>query len=111
MLGQEYELLPRRLPLEGPVGAGNTDCAWSCHAVGSSAAAGRRGGDGDALEPGRDIPLRESSGLLWMWPDPSPEGETKEILVRVPLITSLLVDCTRCKQSVIPSCALLITVI
>ena len=79
MLDQEYELRPRPRPPAGLAGAaGTTDSAWSCRPVGSSSfdAAGRTpgGGDGDALEPALDIPLRESSGLLWMWPDPSPEG-------------------------------------
>lgn len=103
MLGQEYELLPRPLPpLEGLAGRGagstdsSTDGKWSCRAVGSSsAAAGRRdGGDGNALEPAVDIPLRESSGLLWMWPDPSPEGVRPVVSWQLQLGVALL-SCSR----------------
>lgn len=78
MLGQEYELLPRPLPLEELAGTSAADSAWSCRTVVSpaAAAAAAAGRSEDALETAIEIPLRESSGLLWMWPDPSPEGET-----------------------------------
>lgn len=79
MLDREYELLPRSLPLERMAGGGTADGAWRCRAVGSPlgcpAAAGRPGDAGDALGLAVEIPLRGASGLLWMWPDTSPEGE------------------------------------
>lgn len=67
MLGRDYELVPRA-PY-GPSAGGGTDAdsgAWSCRA----ALAAER----SLLEPMAKIPLRESSGLLWAWPDISQEG-------------------------------------
>ncbi|CAM9467184.1 unnamed protein product [Ectocarpus sp. 12 AP-2014] len=74
MLGREYELLP-------PEGRADKltsleTRAWRCRSVVAP------GGGPDEEKPSRSstvataegVPVRESSGLLWAWPDTSPEG-------------------------------------
>lgn len=79
MLGREYELLPS-LPYGGSPGRTSADSVWSCRAV--SPAQGR---PESALEPTIKLPVRESSGLLWTWPDTSPEGELGFQVILLPL--------------------------
>lgn len=66
MLDREYELAPI---FHGGQRKGSEISGWNCQAVAdpselarSSAAAAAR------------VPLKESNGLLWAWPDTSPEG-------------------------------------
>lgn len=74
MLGREYELLP--VPPGRPAGqATSLESAWVCQAVGDPDDSSREQGRGSAGPIARvDVPVRESSGLVWAWPDTSPEG-------------------------------------
>lgn len=56
MLDQEYELAP--MPREGQRASRETS-GWECRAV---------------ADTGDKLPLTESNGLLWVWPDTSSEG-------------------------------------
>lgn len=75
MLGREYELLP--VPPGRPAGqATGLEGAWVCQAVRDPDDSDRkqdRGSVGPIAKA--EVPVRESSGLVWAWPDTSPEGE------------------------------------
>lgn len=76
MLGQKYELLPPWSAVDsgkanGPAGKPKADFTWRCRAAVATDTGGAR------LESGQEvpeIPLQESSGLLWAWADASPRG-------------------------------------
>ncbi|CAM9258317.1 unnamed protein product [Ectocarpus sp. 8 AP-2014] len=74
MLGREYELLPPEGVADKPTNLETR--AWRCRSIVAP-------DDGpDEEKPSRsstvaaaeEVPVRESSGLLWAWPDTSPEG-------------------------------------
>ncbi|CAN0271597.1 unnamed protein product, partial [Ectocarpus sp. 13 AM-2016] len=74
MLGREYELLPPEGRADNPTRFETR--AWRCRSIVAP-------DDGpDEEKPSRssivaaaeEVPVRESSGLLWAWPDTSPEG-------------------------------------
>lgn len=77
ILGRTYELRP---PPHGPpaahTAARTEDGSWSCHAVVDAASRdAERSKTSAASAIAVELPVRESSGLLWAWPDASPEGE------------------------------------
>lgn len=71
MLGREYELLPVRPERPAGQAASPEKSAWVCQAVGGGSDRGQSRG---SVGPIATVPVRESSGLLWAWPDTSPEG-------------------------------------
>ncbi|CAM9956443.1 unnamed protein product [Scytosiphon promiscuus] len=75
--GRTYELRPA---LHGPCAAQTAaspgDGSWSCQSVINLGGrhAKRRPRSSTVPAVAAEVPLRESSGLLWAWPDTSPEG-------------------------------------
>ncbi|CAN0328331.1 unnamed protein product, partial [Ectocarpus fasciculatus] len=74
MLGREYELLPPEGGTDKPTSLETR--AWRCRSMASPDGGPGQEGEGLSRSPtaAAEVPVKESSGLLWAWPDTSPAG-------------------------------------